>query len=75
MDTYFQDANGRVVCPDHIGNYGRMALEKKPDVKRIQTPITVWIRLNEADIEEVKEFNSHICETCDRDSRQMAGRK
>ena len=70
MNIYFEDTNGRVVCPDHIGNYGKMALEKKPDAKRIQTPITVWIRLREADIEEVRGFNPDICETCNREKRQ-----
>lgn len=66
MTAYFADANGRIACPDHIGNYGQVALAKKPDVKRIQTPITVWFRLTEADIEEIKQFQPSICESCNR---------
>ena len=64
MNGYFEDTNGRIACEQHIGNYGKVALEKKPDVKRIQTPITVWIRLTDADLDEIREFNPRICESC-----------
>lgn len=69
MNGYFEDTNGRIACEKHIGNYGQAALEKKPNVKRIQTPITVWIRLTDADIEEIKGFNPHVCETCYSNNR------
>jgi hypothetical protein len=64
MNTYFSDANGMIACPKHIGMYAQQALAHKPDVKRIQTPITVWIKLSDAEVEQVKEWQPEVCESC-----------
>lgn len=64
MNTYFADANGRIACPEHIGTYGQQALEKMPHAKRIQTPITVWIKLSDAEVTEIQEWQPKVCESC-----------
>jgi hypothetical protein len=64
MNAYFGDTNGRIACPDHIGNYGQQALAVKPNAKRIQTPITLWIKLSDTEVAEVQEWNPEVCESC-----------
>jgi hypothetical protein len=64
MSAYYEDTNGRICCVEHAGNYVHAALAAKPNLKRIETPMTMWIKLTDADIAEVATWNADICETC-----------
>lgn len=61
---YYGDLNGSVCCPDHVGSYAQMQLQKNPNLKKIVTPITTWERLTDAELAEVATYNMDICEIC-----------
>ena len=47
----WSDLGGTIYCPDHLGMYASAALEKRPQARRIETPITVWTRMTSAEME------------------------
>lgn len=63
-DIYYQDMNGRVCCPDHVGSYAQARLEERRNVARIVTPITVWERLTAREVFEIMTYNPTVCESC-----------
>lgn len=41
-DRLYASNNGRVVCFQHLGNYGQVYVEAKPSAAEWQTPLDTW---------------------------------
>ena len=67
------DLNGRVVCKDHLGSYATAALARKPNVRSITTPLTVWERLEPQEVKELLSIfgieEGIVCEDCSYDAK------
>lgn len=63
-DIYYQDVNGRVCCPDHVGTYAQAHLAGDRFPARIATAITVWDRLTAREVFEIMTYNPTVCESC-----------
>lgn len=67
--TFWADTNGRIVCENHGGNYLQSAIASKPKAKKHSTPITIWEKLSEDEVQEVRSWNAEVCETCHCNSK------
>lgn len=73
----YQDLNGRIVCFDHLGAYAQAAFSRHPRSRRQETPLTVWERLTDKDVQEIEQslcemlgFDKYdvMCEDCSHDA-------
>lgn len=68
--TYWDDLNGRICCPDHLGYSASAALQANPTTRVIETDLTVWTRMTDDDIAEWSDylatvhFETEVCESC-----------
>lgn len=74
----YQDLNGRIVCFDHIGAYAQAAFRRSPRSRRQETPMTVWQRMTNSEVENLEAYMSseygHVdyvvmCDDCSYQSR------
>lgn len=60
----WESEEGRIVCEQHLGHYGRTLLAEKPTARRLITPLDRWHRLPEAGAKNFIEEFGYSCETC-----------
>jgi hypothetical protein len=67
--TYWTNDNGRVVCHNHLGNYGTAELASNPKTRKLHTPMGTWEKMTGADLAYWVEFITTLnyteaCEDC-----------
>jgi hypothetical protein len=62
--TYYANTNGMIACPSHMGYAGKAAYEANSNADIIDTDLTTWVRIDAADLNEIREFQPAICEHC-----------
>lgn len=62
---YFDLQGGLIACINHVGMYGKRAIEANPTAGQWTTPLNVWARVTDADREAWHE-DTMRCESCPR---------
>jgi hypothetical protein len=71
--AYFAANTGELTCSKHGGMYLTSELKRRPNAKRISTPLAVWERLNSLEIAMLKADLGFCCETCHYSAKREMG--
>ena len=65
-DVLWVDLGGFCYCTDHLGGYATADLRQNPEARRLETPLTVWTKLD-GDVLAPDEVDGWVpsCEECD----------
>lgn len=70
VEYLYVNVGGMVACPAHGGGYLKQELERRPDARRITTPLDSWTRVPVGYVEDGFEYK---CETCHPFSERTDG--
>ena len=76
MKKLYMNDNGMINCQEHIGSYASAELERRPNAKRIRTPLDTWTLLSESDMDQLAQMVGRFCdcETCESIARNQEGK-